>query len=106
MKPAGLGATLLLLLQGICRRLLSSVMANSGPSSRLQSMRCEYGIFSVVKNRARLDGEDWTGREAVVTLALAEQAGKIDGTLTVRYSSRAVRDTVSRAGEANRETEP
>jgi uncharacterized protein YndB with AHSA1/START domain len=38
--------------------------------------------------------EDWTGGEAVVTLVLAEHAGKTTLTQTVLYSSRAARDAV------------
>ena len=38
--------------------------------------------------------EDWTGGEAVVTIVLAEHAGKSMLTMTVRYSSRAARDAV------------
>jgi uncharacterized protein YndB with AHSA1/START domain len=38
--------------------------------------------------------EDWTGGEAVVTMALAEQAGKTTLAMTVLYASRAARDAV------------
>jgi uncharacterized protein YndB with AHSA1/START domain len=38
--------------------------------------------------------EDWTGGEAVVTMVLAEHAGKSMMTITLRYSSRAARDAV------------
>lgn len=38
--------------------------------------------------------EDWTGGEALVTLTLAEIAGKTTVTQTILYSSRAARDAV------------
>jgi uncharacterized protein YndB with AHSA1/START domain len=41
-----------------------------------------------------LGDEDWTGGEAVVTMALAEQAGKTTLAMTVLYASRAARDAV------------
>lgn len=38
--------------------------------------------------------EDWTGGEAVVTMELAEQAGKTTLAMTVLYASRTARDAV------------
>jgi uncharacterized protein YndB with AHSA1/START domain len=38
--------------------------------------------------------EDWTGGEALVTLAFVERAGRTTMTQTVLYSSRAARDAV------------
>ena len=42
--------------------------------------------------------EDWTGGEAVVTIALEERGGKTMFTQTVLYASRAGRDARSPAG--------
>lgn len=51
-------------------------------------MRPERIVFTEVWD------EDWTGGEALVTLVLAERADATMLTQTMRYSSRAARDTV------------
>jgi uncharacterized protein YndB with AHSA1/START domain len=61
------------------------------------------GVFREIAPPARLVfteiwDDDWTGGEALNTLAFTEHAGKTTLTQTVRYSSRAARDGALKTG--------